>query len=94
MIFPRVSIRLTLVMRGRALILRRSGGRWSAMHLRRLGREQQLEKHEILGAPKSGWEKAWQRLISAGLLTLPDASEVNCQVLAQDGMGRVATLVK
>lgn len=77
---------------GRALVLRRSHGEWSAIHLRGMGSGQQLQKHEADTPPKSGWEKAWGRLVDAGILTLPDAEEANCRVGGLDGVGYIVEL--
>jgi hypothetical protein len=35
-------------------------------------------KLEAMPAPRSGWETAWEKLVSAGILTLPDAEELGC----------------
>lgn len=71
---------------GRALILRRSANQWTATHLRGMGRNQQLQQYETGAAPKSGWEKVWEKMVGAGILTLPDATEVNCRVGGLDGV--------
>ena len=80
--------------RSRGLILRRTAGRWSAIHLRGILTGQKLEKREILTAPHSGWEGAWARLVSAGILILPDAAEIQCRAGILDGMGYVVELSK
>ena len=74
---------------GRALIIRRSAGRWSAIRLRGMQRNQNLQKQEIHSAPHSGWEGAWEKLVNAGMLTLPDAAEVQCRVSGLDGIGYI-----
>ena len=78
----------------RALILRRSAGRWSAIHLRGMLTGQKLEKREILVAPHSGWEGAWARLVSASILTLPDAAEIQCRNEILDGAGYAVEISK
>jgi hypothetical protein len=72
------------------VIVRRSGGSWSASYLRQ--REQHLPSSaqlESLGVPSSGWEIAWDRLRSAGILMLPDGSTSSCSSGALDGIGYV-----
>ena len=57
------------------VIIRRSGGSWSATYLRqREDSKASLVQVESLGTPKSGWEVTWERLTNAGVLTLPDGS--------------------
>lgn len=72
------------------LVLSRSRGEWSAIRLRgeNDGRKFQLAE-ERLPAPNSGWPLAWERLTSTGILTLPDASEVECNPEVLDGGGIV-----
>ncbi len=65
-------------------ILNRTAGEWSATYL---SAHKQTEKK--LQTPKSGWETTWQKLVNAGLLSLPDAEEINCQVNGTDGTGYV-----
>jgi hypothetical protein len=74
---------------GRAFILRRSAGQWSAIRLRGMLRGQQLQKHEVCAAPRSGWGGAWVRLVDAGILTLPDAAGIQCRAGVLDGVGYV-----
>lgn len=77
----------------RGLVLRRLGDEWSAVHLDLTrGPEHSPAEQEALAAPKSGWGKAWDRLVSAGILTLPDASEVQCRSGVLDGVGYVVEL--
>lgn len=72
------------------VILRRSGNQWSALHLHgTYERQPFFIEQELLAAPKSGWEAAWERLVSAGILTLPDASEVQCNPGVLDGVSYV-----
>jgi hypothetical protein len=42
-----------------------------------------------LPSPKSGWNRVWQSLVDAGILTLPDAAEVNCNPRVFDGISYV-----
>ena len=69
-----------------ALILRRTGGQWSALHLHGMAvRPPFVQSLNTLAAPRSGWEKAWERLENSGILTLPDAAAVLCNSLGLDG---------
>jgi hypothetical protein len=75
------------------VILRRASDRWTATFLygtseRKFGQPFQM-KEKVLDVPKSGWEAAWGRLTRAGILTLSDASAVQCHAVALDGMGYV-----
>jgi hypothetical protein len=45
-----------------------------------------------LSNPKSGWEQTWTRLITENLLSLPDASEINCNVQGHDGIATVVEI--
>ena len=89
-----VRVWVNALRRSRALILRRSAGRWSAIHLRGMLTGQKLEKREVLFAPHSGWEGAWARLVSAGILTLPDAAEAQCSTGVIDGIGYIVEVSK
>ena len=67
-------------------IIRRHGDQWSAMGIRqRVEGRCSTVTQETFGAPKSGWEAAWKRLINAGLLTLPDGSQAECKTQVLDG---------
>ena len=71
-------------------VLKRTGGRWSAIHLRGITRATpSQESQQTLQPPKSGWERFWQRLRDAGILSLPDAAAIGCSVLINDGMSYV-----
>ena len=58
--------------------IKRTNNQWSAFHLkaneanpRYITKVARIQ----LPAPKSGWEKCWQRLTDAGILTLPSGTE-------------------
>ena len=73
-------------------ILRRSSNQWSAVYLRGFFDRYppKIYQEQIsLGAPKSGWEQTWQRLVEAGILNLPDASAIGCNPHVLDGVGYV-----
>lgn len=70
--------------------LRRTGARWSATHLDTDYRRGRFVDYEQgLAQPKSGWEGAWNRLVSLGVLELPDAESVGCSTHATDGFSYV-----
>jgi hypothetical protein len=69
------------------LILRYFSGQWSAVHLHGMaGAPTFRNSLTPLPSPKSGWNRAWHRLINAGILTLPDAHAVNCNPQILDGI--------
>jgi hypothetical protein len=48
------------------------------------------EKGKVeLKNPKSGWEALWQKLVEAGILTLPDSSELEYKNDVTDGKSYV-----
>jgi hypothetical protein len=71
-------------------VLKRSAGQWSATYLAGIYDGLPRSKYQRkLPAPKSGWEGAWQRLVSLGILDLPDADSVGCRVHGFDGFSYV-----
>ena len=70
--------------------LKRAAGNWSAIHLDGIhSRLPRSESQKMSQEPKSGWELCWRRLEEAGILTLPDASEIGCSAMINDGMSYV-----
>src|SRR5262249_42765953 len=59
--------------------IRQVGGQWSAIHVKadNYYEPEKAERRE-LRLPKSGWVTVWQRLVDEGILSLPEASEINC----------------
>lgn len=77
------------------IVLRYSANQWTAIRLRGIAEHTHFRmQQETLPVPKSGWETAWQRLVSAGILTLPDATEVQCDAGGLDGGGFVVEINK
>jgi len=78
------------------VILRRSGDQWSAVLVQDVNEHLKSEiQQRKLPAPKSGWEDTWEKLVKAGLLTLPDASSISqCQSGTLDGSGFVIEINK
>ena len=72
--------------------IRHVAGQWSAAHVKadNYYDPEKAERRE-LRPPKSGWAAVWRGLIDAGILTLPDASEVNC---GQDGLDGIAFVIE
>jgi hypothetical protein len=74
-------------------ILKRQAAQWSAIHLEgiypRLPRSQYQKSLE---APRSGWDPCWKRLVVAGLLALPDDSELEGKKLITDGFSYVVEI--
>jgi hypothetical protein len=59
-------------------VIKRNHNQWSAFHLKADSHNPRyIEKvaQIQLRAPESGWETCWQRLVDAGLLTLPSGTE-------------------
>src|SRR6266404_948547 len=72
------------------LVIKRSAGQWSAMHVAAFSSKLPRTKHEIpLGPPKSGWDVCLKRLSEAGLLTLPDASQLGIEPIDPDVLSYV-----
>ncbi len=72
------------------IILRHVAGQWSAIHVKADNYyEPEKAERKELRPPKSGWDACWKRLVDAGILTLPDASEVNCSADGLDGIAFV-----
>lgn len=68
------------------VVLRHTAGEWSAVRVHGRFFQQHIRaRQEPLSVPKSGWELTWRRLVKAGILTLPDASEAQCRSGALDG---------
>ena len=71
-------------------VLKRAGAQWSAIHLRGITRNMRSQEFQkTLQPPKSGWDKSWQRLQDAGILSLPDAFGIECSPMDVDGMSYV-----
>ena len=72
------------------MTLRRASGQWSAIRVKADNYyEPTKADRSQLSNPRSGWQTIWTRMVNAGLLSLPDASEINCNVLVLDGLGYV-----
>jgi hypothetical protein len=59
-------------------VIKRTNNQWSAFHLKADHHSMRYAKQVSgiqLPAPKSGWESCWQRLVDAGVLTLPNGTE-------------------
>ena len=59
-------------------VIKRNNNQWSAFHLKADGHNPRYITKVAriqLQVPKSGWEKCWQRLADAGILTLPSGIE-------------------
>lgn len=73
------------------IIINRTDGNWSSTFLdwksvkNRKGGRDVKPVDKKLDAPKVGWDEAWQKLLDAGVLTLPDAEELKCNKLMMHG---------
>ncbi len=76
-------------------ILKRINKNWSAVRIMAdYDSKKFINRNIKLNEPKSGWEKTWQKLIDAEILTLPDAKSINCNAGATDGFSYVVELKK
>ena len=68
------------------IVITRTNGNWAAIHIRG---DSYIEIKNTtvtnLRVPKSGWDSFWNKINEAGILTLPDASQINCEVYGLDG---------
>lgn len=76
-----------------AVILKRRDNQWSAQHLK-TDNHYDFAKVEVkeLNQPKSGWELFWKQIVDKEILTLPDASEINCGDGGIDGISYVVEI--
>lgn len=75
------------------LILKRSsGGNWTATYLSEMSCHLEDRGKYNLESPKSGWETTWEKLVDAGLLTLPDSSELEYEDGVSDGKSYVVEI--
>lgn len=70
-------------------ILKKSSGEWSAIYLSEMLCHLENRGKFNLDNPKSSWENVWQKLVGAGILTLPDSSELDYKDGAVDGKSYV-----
>jgi hypothetical protein len=76
-----------------AVILKRSAGHWSAKHIvGEQGMNPEWATIEDLPEPRLGFDKLWNELTGKGLLTLADASEIDCEYEGLDGLVFVVEL--
>lgn len=73
--------------------LRRASDQWSAIHVKADDHyEPAKAERRQLSNPKSGWETTWARLVNENVLSLPDASEINCNVGGFNGISNVVEI--
>ena len=76
-------------------ILKRINKQWAAIHIESNYASKKFVSRNIkLNEPDAGWEKTWQELIDADILTLPDAESINCNPSAVDGFSYVVEIKK
>jgi hypothetical protein len=74
----------------KGFVLKRSAGQWSAMYLEGYDERGPRNEYQInLPTPKTGWEECWKKLEGAGLLTLPDASQLGAEPIDPDVLSYV-----
>ena len=69
-------------------VVSRIGGRWGGTFLESINLTTRPPYRREL-SPKNGWEKLWSQLVDAGLLTLPDSSQLKDAVEVIDGTSYV-----
>ena len=75
------------------LLLRHIDGNWSAVHVKadHYYEPTKATKTE-LKPPQAGWDATWKQLLDAGILKLPDASEIECGGGGMDGLSVVVEI--
>ena len=59
------------------VVIRRKTGVWSGTYIHGSSTDPNFKPYnEQMPQPRSGWDVAWKRMVDAGLLTLPDASQI------------------
>jgi hypothetical protein len=71
-------------------LLRRDGSKWSGWTIGDQRNMKRLKLQQI--TPKSGWDRFWSRLVSLGLLTLPDSSSLPNEAMFFDGVSYVVEI--
>jgi hypothetical protein len=67
------------------IVIRRTSGVWSGTYIHGRSMDPKFKQYNAqMPQPRSGWDQAWKRLVEAGLLTLPDASQIGCFVGGKD----------
>lgn len=67
------------------IVIRRRNGAWSGTFIHGVSTDPNFRQYdEQLRPPRSGWDAAWKRFVEAGLLTLPDASQIQCYTGGRD----------
>lgn len=83
------------LMRLEGFILKRINKNWSAIHIdTNYVSGKVVNENKQLNKPKAGWEAAWKKLLDAEILTLPDASSIDCDSGLEDGTSYVVELKK
>ena len=74
-------------------ILKRTAGQWSAFYLEgdNYYEPKKVKMRELL-PPHSSWESCWERLVAAGIRTVPDSSEIDYDVGGTDGWAYLVEL--
>jgi len=69
-------------------VISRIGGQWGGTFLESINLTTRPPYRRKL-SPKPGWKQLWSQLVDAGLLTLPDSSQLKDEVLVCDGTSYV-----
>jgi hypothetical protein len=72
------------------VVIRRMGQQWSANWIyQTVDSKPSSTRMVLLDPPKSGWDVLWNKLVDAGILTLPDSPHPRCSSGALDGVGYI-----
>jgi hypothetical protein len=75
------------------VVLKRSAGNWTAIYLASVSKKRHRgDSERIINEPKSGWQSCWSRLTNAGVLTLPDATQLGKEPVDPDVLSYVVEL--
>jgi hypothetical protein len=74
-------------------VVSRIGGRWGGTFLESINLTTRPPYRRELSL-QNGWEKLWSQLVDAGLLTLPDSSQLKDEVLVNDGTSYVVEVMQ
>ena len=75
-------------------VIKRVAAQWEGTFLESINLTTKPPYRKQLSPPKSGWEQFWSQLLDAGLLSLPDSSQLKDEVEVFDGTSYVVEVKK
>ncbi len=77
----------------KGIILKQNDGNWTAEYFPPIkNSDTSAKKTQLLGEPKSGWKKLWEKLESLEIFTLPDSVDIGATNAYPDGKGAVVEI--